>query len=345
MYFFGRGISAFFNQLFKWLFWNKTGQKILFIIVIFTIAVCFIKLGEVSAVEEVIDTNYQIYQYYEGITNEAISMLGRLYINNPNNGIFNVIKQDTYNNQFYFYYGNIDGSSYANGQPLNKNYLNIIEYSSSLGFTRTPTTSDYMALTGQTLYNFTGQNVRYRRFLVPSSMVASDIITSFYIPLNLYNYKTNNWLEFEDYIRNGNEQKIVELLTTIEEDLSNTTPDQESEDSVVVDSSVAESVDSAAVDNVFSSAFTNFANKFTYYDLSDADQWVINIQGTRIVLRSDIIYNIIKNTWFYPMLQLLWYYIFGHYAFVWLTNLIHKIKDGSILDGMQMNEVISKEML
>lgn len=343
MYFFGRGISAFFNQLFKWLFWNKTGQKILFTIVVFAIAVCFIKLGEVSAVEDVSDINYDLYSYYEGVVNDAISRLGKIYLSNPNHGFFNTIKGNA-SYGYYFYWGSSNnGSNMANARPSNKNRLVVVEYPASNSYTKTPTTSDYASITGKTLYEFSGGQVRYREIYQQFS--GTDIISSFFIPNELYLYRTNNWMRFEDSIRNGSTSDIIQLLSEINDSLTNTTPDEESEDSVVVDSSVADSVDSSAVDSVFSSAFSNFANKFTYYDLSDADQWVINIQGTRIVLRSDIIYNIIKNTWFYPMLQLLWYYIFGHYAFVWLTNLIHKIKDGSILDGMQMNEVISKEML
>lgn len=341
MYFFGRGVSAFFNQLFKWLFWNKTGQKVLFTIVIFAIAVCFMKLGEVSAVEEVSDINYEVRSYYDGVVNDVIFRLEGIWENLDNSTKERLLSND-YN--WYFYYGNQNGSSLENAKPIMNNPLYMTFFGKNYNLGQFSLNNyDYIGVTGYSMVNVTNRSgyiLRANQYSL--STFSSQTIS---IPLFVSTYQNINWVTYINAKRSGDTDTIIALLEDINESLSNTTPDQESEDSVVVDSSVADSVDSSAVDSVFSSAFTNFANKFTYYDLSDADQWVINIQGTRIVLRSDIIYNIIKNTWFYPMLQLLWYYIFGHYAFVWLTNLIHKIKDGSILDGMQMNEVISKEML
>lgn len=348
MYFFGRGISAFFNQLFKWLFWNKTGQKILFTIVVFTIAVCFIKLGEVSAVEVVEDVNYKVYNYYDSILEDFIFRFN-IALNNNDSLAYDILNSINNGDAIYLFYGQTNGGSYNNSYPVSRGYLClVVGNNSNIIAGASATSSDYMSSVGFTQYSSSVAHKTYR-FTTNGTLELNGNYSNgqqtIYFPLQLFNRKSQVFVEFINAFNNNDTETIIELLTSIEENLSNTTPDQESEDSVVVDSSVAESVDSSAVDSVFSSAFTNFANKFTYYDLSDADQWVINIQGTRIVLRSDIIYNIIKNTWFYPMLQLLWYYIFGHYAFVWLTNLIHKIKDGSILDGMQMNEVISKEML
>lgn len=340
MFYLGRLISAFFNQLFRWLFWNKTGQKVLFTIVIFAIAVCFIKLGEVSAVEEVSDINYEVRSYYDGVVSNAI-----LFIENNWDSLSDNQKSYFLNNQFmyYFYYGSADGSSYNNAVPTSNATIYIARLSRSNNLTNwTITSNDYMGVTGYTMYEVSGVN---RASMTYSNFTSFTNNNTVYIPLFVKTYTPQIWLDYVLAKNNNDIETITAILQDIEEDLSNITPDQESEDSVIVDSSATDSVDTSEIDSVFSSAFTSFANKFTYYDLSDADQWVITINGTRIVLRSDILYNMIHNTWFYPMLQLLWYYIFGHYAFVWLTNLIHKIKDGSILDGLEVNEVISKEML
>lgn len=337
MFYFGRLISAFFNQFFRWLFWNKTGQKVLFTIFIFVIAVCFIKLGEVSAVEEVIDINYEVKSYYDGVVNQAILRLSKNFDNIDSNLKQQILESTS---DFYFYYGNQDGSSLENAKPYNNGYIYIARFTRD-GELGNVLSTDYIGETSYTMYK---KSLYVWRISSNGTLSYLGSLNVSY-PLFVRTYCSSNWLYFVDSIRNNDMETLTALLEDINDSLSNTTPDQESEDSVIVDSSATDSVDTSQVDNVFSSAFTSFANKFTYYDLSDADQWVITINGTRIVLRSNILYNMISNTWFYPMLQLLWYYIFGHYAFVWLTNLIHKIKDGSILDGLEVNEVISKEML
>lgn len=342
MFYLGRLISAFFNQLFRWLFWNKTGQKVLFTIVIFAIAVCFIKLGEVSAVEEVSDINYEVRSYYDGVVNLGLLRLDNFLKNNPNSEVALNLKSGVFN--VYFYGGNLDGSSYNNARPLNLNIINVCFYNVNSNYLLNITNYDYLGVTGYPIYTIPNSLACYQLYST-GNVVSSQAVQNFNMPLWVLSYQNARFNEYLVAYRNGDTQTIIQLLNDIESDLSNTTPNQESEDFIVVDSSASDNVDTSEIDSVFSSAFSSFANKFTYYDLSDADQWVITINGTRIVLRSNILYNMIKDTWFYPMLQLLWYYIFGHYAFVWLTNLIHKIKDGSILDGLEVNEVISKEML
>lgn len=341
MYFFGRGISAFFNQFFKWLFWNKTGQKVLFTIVIFAIFVAFIRLGEVAAVEEVTDLNYEVKSYYDGVVNEAIL---RLYRNWDN-------LSDTQKNYFlgsnniYFYFGSANGSSYNNAKPVANSGMHFVLISKNTPLTSlaTATAYDYMGVTGYTMYYF--DSARNIFDLSASGVISSPGSNNTYVPLFVFTYVNDNWVRFIQDVQNNNEEDMIALLTEINENLSNTTPTSDTDSFVEVDSSAVDDVSSASVDNVFSSMTTGFANKFTNYDLSTVNSFVWNLNGTRITFYSDTLYKMIRGTFFETLLSMLWYYIFGHYAFVWLSNIIHKIKDGSILDGLEVNEVITKEML
>lgn len=352
MYYFGRIIGAFFNQLFRWLFWNKTGQKLLFSILIVFILFCFIKLGEVSAVEEVSDVDYKMYSYYDNLTNHAISVLGKMYLRNPNQQLFQLIKDNTVSYNFYFCYGYNNGSSYLGGIPENTASFNIIPILTSYNFNKTPTSYDYLGITGKTIYNYTfgGGSASYTITNTYSYTTAQ--ITSWYLPLALANYKSDTWLEFEDYVRNGSTEQIISLLEDIKESndniedaLTNTETTSETDSFVNVDTSSTDSISSTAVDNVASNVLSNLENKVNNYNPSTDYSFVWNIMNTTITFHSNMIYNLIKDTFLYDLIQMLWYFITGHYCFAFLSNLIHSIKDGSILDGFHPNEVISKEVL
>lgn len=356
MNFFGRGVSAFFNQFFKWLFWNKKGQKLLFSILIVVIFFVFIKCGEVAAVEEVTDINYEVKSYYDGVINDAILRLWNYYKDSENTTLPASFKNYITNGAGtyvpYFYYGDISGSSYNNARPQQSRFLNIILVWRG-GFNNFTTTSnDYLGVTGQTMYQNTSSTPYLCLRFDLHSYYSYSNQTGTYVPQFAFTYTNENWTTFIQALSNNDIETITSLLedikdsnANIEQALTNTEPTSTTDSFVDVDSSSVDDLSSASVDNVFSTMTTGFANKFTNYDLSTVNSFVWNLNGTRITFYSDTLYKMIQGTFFETLLSMLWYYIFGHYAFVWLSNIIHKIKDGSILDGLEVNEVITKEML
>lgn len=342
MFYIGKIIGAFFNQLFRFLFWNKGGQKIFILIIICLIAFWCLNMTQVHAVEQVIDINYDLYSYYEGVVNDAISRLGRVYVQNPDAPFFNEIK--AYNSfGFYFYWGSSnDGSNMANSRPSNKNRLVVIEYPSSNSYTKTPTTNDYASIPNMTLYNFSGNNIRYREIYQQFS--STGIINSFYIPNQLYLYKTTNWLKFEDYVRNGNTQDIIGLLEDIkaEQQATNEFLNQETDTSLIaVDTP---SISDSSSDNM-SNNLHNQINTLTtdmqnvvnnYYEGQDAYTWRIPLPSyiggdirfdsgvtRRIIGTSGVVYNVI---------QAVWVLLFGGYIVSFIKRMLDWIQTGKIFD-------------
>lgn len=218
MYYLGRIVGAFFNQLFRFLFWNKKGQKILFIAVIFVIAVCFIKLGEVAAVEEVVDTNQEVYSYYNSVVNDAIVQLQNYFnANGTDNNLYRYI----IGNQSipYFFYGNSDGSSYNGATPLSNNYINIVVAVRPYNYTKTASNYDYRGITGVTQYEVMRDNntISVYRFN-NQGVLSTATINKFYAPLILFPYLTDNWVEYRDALINGDTSTIVSLLEDIKEE-------------------------------------------------------------------------------------------------------------------------------
>lgn len=346
MYYFGRIIGAFFNQFFRWLFWNKTGQKFLFSILIVFIFFCFIKLGEVSAVEEVTDINYEVRSYYDSVCNDAISRIESNW-NNISDNLKNIILNDaTY--KLYFYYGSLDGSSYENARPLTSNNLNIIYFNNNLSpASQTLLNYDYLGVTGYTMYKISNRST-----YTLTGTTSNSSVNNVSVPLFVFTYKNANWTDYILAKKNNDIETITALLedikesnANIEDALTNTEATSETDSFVNVDTSSTDSISSTAVDNVASSVLSNLENKVNNYNPSTDYSFVWNIMGTTITFHSNMIYNLIKDTFLYDLIQMLWYFITGHYAFAFLSNLIHSIKDGSILDGFHPNEVISKEVL
>lgn len=221
MYFFGRGISAFFNQFFKWLFWNKTGQKLLFSVLIVFIFFCFIKLGEVSAVESTEDINYKAYNYYDSLTNDFIIRFSRL-LNNNDTTALDLLDKINNGYNIYLCYGQVNGGSYLNSYPASKTYLTCIVFNgSSFQQNASPTSADYMSITGYTIHQGNIPNMVYR-FSSSSVTYTNNSSSTIYLPLQLNNYFTANFSDFISAYNSGDTQTIIELLDSINESLSNT---------------------------------------------------------------------------------------------------------------------------
>lgn len=191
---------------------------------------------------------------------------------------------DKINNGYNIYlcYGQVNGGSYLNSYPASKTYLTCIVFNgSSFQQNASPTSADYMSITGYTIYQGNIPNMVYR-FSSSSVTYTNNSSSTIYLPLQLNNYFTANFSDFISAYNSGDTQTIIELLDSINESLSNTEPTSTTDSFVEVDSSAVDDISSASVDNVFSTMTTGFANKFTNYDLSTVNSFVWNLNGTRI---------------------------------------------------------------
>lgn len=149
----GRVITAFFNQLFRWLFWNKTGQKILFILVIAFIFVIFIKLGEVSAAEPSnLDSYIEISS--DGVLSNSIITGGLLRISSNDSFVIEYLEINPYN-----YYSFIVKTGSSN-PDVRLAFSNSISLNSSIyDFEYPGNVTDYS-------FSFDGSTIPYKYFLV-----------------------------------------------------------------------------------------------------------------------------------------------------------------------------------
>lgn len=108
-----------------------------------------------------------------------------------------------------------------------------------------------------------------------------------------------------------------------------------------------DSVDDSSYVGLFSTVVSKFASIINGdYSSVDRIEYPLPNSDKKIIITSDILYNIIKDTFVYNYLQLFWTYLFGMYIFKFSYGLIKAIKTGSILDGYSWeNEVITSSML
>lgn len=103
--------------------------------------------------------------------------------------------------------------------------------------------------------------------------------------------------------------------------------------------------------SIYSGLFTTIFSKFSSaisgdYNTPEVINIPIPFSKGNLKISSDILYNIIKGTFLYTFLQVVWYFIFGMYIFKFSNNLVRSIKSGNILNGFENNnEVITSSML
>lgn len=305
---------------------------------------------KVQAFEQTEDINYSLYSYYEGVVNQAISYLGKYYINFPNSNIFYNMKNNL-NNDFcyYIFYGSVDGSDYLGAIPTNKNMINIIQYATTTNKNKIPTSYDYLGLYSITVYNFTGSD-RYWTLSTPNIEATTGLINSFYMPLELYNYKTTNWIQFENAIRGNDISAILDLLEQINDDIGEikdyiqeapSSSDFYSSD-LPSDSGVTATTDEG-LNNYFTRLYTTFtAQPNSLYDIT------INIPFTNksFVIPYNLTSNVINKSsfsWLKTFINAFWYYIVGRYIILDLIRKFEKIQTGNI-ENIE-NENIKEDLL
>lgn len=215
MFYFGRIISAFFNQLFRFLFNNRLGQKILIIIIISLIAFWCLNMTEVHAVEEVTDINYEVNSYYDYLVSDFILRFNNA-LNNDNTYAKNLLNYINEGQNFYLFYQN--SNSYNNSYPTIKNYLKvIIGDMGSIVSNSTITANDYMGVTGYTMYQSSYIHRTYN-FISNGNVeysYNSNGVETFYFPLQLFGRRNDLFTTYINAINNNDNDTIISLLEDI----------------------------------------------------------------------------------------------------------------------------------
>lgn len=195
------------------------------------------KLGEVAAVEDVADVNYEVYANYDNIMNDLILRLG-----NSARGDYQSLMSILTNGgfDFYLYYGNTDSTSYNGGYPQNKYTLYLVYWSKGSNVTKTQSNYDYMGITGQTQYIFNLSNAsQYGRYRLNGNYVDKvGDLQSFYMPLCLYAYYNTNYTDFIFYYANNKDAEMVQLLEDIKTEQQEMSDYLQSDDTSEVDTSL-----------------------------------------------------------------------------------------------------------
>lgn len=340
MYYFGRIIGAFFNQLFRFLFWNKFGQKILIAIIIGLISFWCLGMTKVHAVEEIEDINYKVKSYYDGVVNEAII---RLYNNWDN--INDAWKNNFLNNTsiIYWYYGQTDGSSLSNAQPLNSGNLYFIlqQKGQNISNVGSITTYDYLGVTGYSMYTI-NKNVTYINTAGGISSAGNGL--DVYFPAFVLTYTPSNWKDFVNGLKNNDTEEIKALLEDIkaEQQATNEFLNEEIDETGI--SVEAPQVTDTASENMSNNLHTQI-NTLTsqlqstvnnYYEGWDAYVWTIPLPqyiGGNISFDSGVTRRIIgSNGVVFNVIQAIWVILFGGYIVGFIKRMLDWVQTGKIFD-------------
>lgn len=220
------------RELTRFFLYSKKGNKILLIITIAIILICFMKLGEVAAVEEVTDVNYQVRSYYDSVCNDAISRIESNW-NNISENFKNILLNDaTY--KLYFYYGQLDGSSYENARPLTSNILNIIYFNNNLSpSSYTLLTTDYLGVTGYSMYKISNRSTYSL-----SGTTFNSSVNNVSVPLFVFTYKNANWTDYILAKKNNDIQTIIQIMQDIKAEQQEMSDYLQSDDTSEVDTSL-----------------------------------------------------------------------------------------------------------
>lgn len=213
------------KDIVRTIFGSKFWRKFLIIIII-ALGVWFFLHSKGYAVEETEDINYKIYSYYDNVVNDfilrSVNNLSNL-TDDPNFGT---------NLFVYFYYGNVDGSSYNNGQPINKTKLYYFTWSKNYNFNATPTIYDYL---GNINFPISVLNNRQVFSLDQNGNRVNEGTHNVYVPLNLLTYENSNLMELLWALKVNDTQAIIDLLEDIK-------AEQQTTNDILTDSSIDNSV-------------------------------------------------------------------------------------------------------
>lgn len=116
------------------------------------------------------------------------------------------------------------------------------------------------------------------------------------------------------------------------------------ENSVDIDTSDVDNIDNSEYTGLFTTIFNSFNNAISSTAVEYLRIPLPHSSGEQLTIPSNLVSKHITGA-LATLVSGFWYFIFGFYAFKFVNNLIIKIKDGTILDGITSNEVITSDMV
>lgn len=171
---------------------------------------------------------------------------------------------------------------------------------------------------------------------------------------NLYGYHSSILDDYFVAIHNGSSADITTALnnannklTEINESLTNTTPNAQTDSTI---QSVTSQDNSTGADNINTNFFSNLTSSLA--NISSYNLYGDNIieiplphSQKKITFNANMLYNKLPDA-LIGLITSFWYFVFGMYAFKFVNKIYISAKSGDILNGFtNNNEVITNDML
>lgn len=287
-----------------------------------------------------------VYSFYDSIANDFI---GRLSNVSDDTELMKYLN-DSYYNYFLYYGPEYNGTSMTSNN-YNTDRLFIAFFPTTFvdtgfsddnwgGYSGNLTVGSYRASsngnTNLTIFSFPAGSTSYYKYTQDYLVFCRPLLT----------YKPSVINTFLQDTRNT--EKITSAVTEGTDKIDNTISSTDYDESVVnIDTSSAD-IDDSSSTQLFTTIFTNFSNLLNSSNWESVETIDIPVPNTdeKIQLRSDILSNIVGNSFIRTLINTAWFSVFGLYAFKFANNIFHSIKSGDILSGLNLNdEVITSTMM
>ena len=288
------------------------------------------------------DKNNTIIIQYDSINQDLLNRIKYFQGNSDNiDNLIDTLRNNNYN--YYVFYGSPNGSSMISSTYMATNDLYIYFYDRE-NFTSSGTAYDnYQGMTTNLRYIESGLGPAY---VFTGNSISTWTIQSFYIPSVLINYKSSI---IYNYINNEDEQQTNSIVGAINQQTN--TINQQTQviqdtqdyltDNTVTNSSMTIDTTSMSVsDNGTSTFFSDFLdNIYTIFTSVSSDSSVSTITipllptGYSLTLRSDVIYNVVKDTALFVIIQAFWWFILGSYIINFIFRMVKWLSDGEIAEN------------
>ena len=150
------------------------------------------------------DNNNTIFLAYDSICNDFIARMDNLKDEPYYNTIIGYLNNSSYG--YYIYYGDMNGLSMINGSTFAQTYMYITFYQMN-GSNSTATTYD----------NYQGMNTAVRKFdtigvYSITSAIDNYAVNECYIPVALYNRRTNVITSYLQFLKDSSSSDIVSAI-------------------------------------------------------------------------------------------------------------------------------------
>lgn len=283
-----------------------------------------------------------IYDVYNSINNDLVNRLDK--VSSSNTSFYNYFNNLDYS--FLVYYGAIDGNSMFT-TSYNSSTLNVAFYPSDFSFLNMENKTVWGGASCSQSRTPVSNTVSFNVFSfdVDGTYIQYGTAT-LYLPTELVNYRSS---VVSEYLREKkNVQEITNSITEGTDKIDNSITSTDYDDSVVnIDTSSAD-IDDTSSTQLFTAIFTNFKNLLDNSNWQTVETIDIPIPHSqeKLQLKSDILSNIVGNTFIATLINVAWYSVFGLYAFKFATKIFQSIKSGYILNGLNLSdEVITSSMM